>query len=157
MGITRISLFFAGLFSIALTAVADENEHGTHGFAQSGDVKIHYVTDGEGPLLVLIHGFPDYWYSWREQMPALADHFKVVAIDQRGYNKSGQPNGVSNYTMDKLVGDVKAVIEHFGREQATIVGHDWGRSRRVDFCDDSTGHDGAVDHSQPSSLQRPEA
>jgi pimeloyl-ACP methyl ester carboxylesterase len=85
-------------------------ELGTEGFAESGDVKIHYVTKGEGPLLVMIHGFPDYWYSWRYQMPALSKHFKVVAIDQRGYNKSGQPTGVENYVVDKLVEDVAAVI-----------------------------------------------
>ena len=57
---------------------------GTHGFAESGDVRIHYVTKGEGPLVIMIHGFPDYWYTWRKQMPALAEKFKVVAIDQRG-------------------------------------------------------------------------
>jgi pimeloyl-ACP methyl ester carboxylesterase len=81
---------------------------------------------GKGPLVVLIHGFPDYWYSWRKQMPALAKHFTVVAIDQRGYNKSDQPKGVENYTMDKLVGDVVAVVDHFNQEKAVIVGHDWG-------------------------------
>jgi pimeloyl-ACP methyl ester carboxylesterase len=81
---------------------------------------------GKGPLVVLIHGFPDYWYTWRKQMPALAEHFQVVAIDQRGYNKSDQPKGVENYTMDKLVGDVVAVVDHFNQEKAVIVGHDWG-------------------------------
>ena len=63
-------------------------------------------------------------YTWRAQMPELAKHFRVVAIDQRGYNKSDQPNGVENYRIEKLVGDVKAVIEHFGETSATIVGHD---------------------------------
>lgn len=99
---------------------------GTDGFAQSGEVKIHYVTQGKGPLLVMIHGFPDYWYTWRRQMPALAERFQVVAIDQRGYNQSGQPSGVTNYTMDKLVGDVRATIQHFKQEKAVVVGHDWG-------------------------------
>jgi len=105
---------------------ADETELGEHGFAQSGDIKIHYVTAGEGPLVVMIHGFPDYWYTWRQQMPELAKNYQVVAIDQRGYNKSDQPEGVENYAMPKLVGDIVAVIEHFGREKAIIVGHDWG-------------------------------
>ncbi len=99
---------------------------GKGGFVDSEGVKIHYVTMGEGPLVVLIHGFPDYWYTWRKQMPALAEHFTVVAIDQRGYNKSDRPQGVENYTVDKLVGDVVAVVEHFKREKAVIVGHDWG-------------------------------
>jgi pimeloyl-ACP methyl ester carboxylesterase len=99
---------------------------GEEGFADSGGVKIHYVTAGKGPLLVLLHGFPDYWYTWRDQMPALAKHFQVVAVDLRGYNKSDQPKGVENYAVDKLVGDVEAVLKHFKQEKAVIVGHDWG-------------------------------
>ena len=100
---------------------------GEHGFADANGVKIHYVTKGDGPLVVLIHGFPDYWYSWREQMPALVDAgFKVVAIDQRGFNRSDKPEGVDNYKVEKLVGDVVAVVKHFGRDKAVIVGHDWG-------------------------------
>jgi len=102
---------------------------GAHdGVVDSGGVKIHYVSLGKprDPLLVLIHGFPDFWYSWREQMPELAKWFHVVAIDQRGYNLSGQPEGVSNYALDKLVGDLLAVVRHFGPGKAVIVGHDWG-------------------------------
>ena len=98
------------------------------GFVDSDGVKIHYVSLGrkEDPLLVMIHGFPDFWYSWRAQMPELAKHFHVVAIDQRGYNASGQPEGVENYKTDKLVDDVVAVVKHFGTGKAVIVGHDWG-------------------------------
>lgn len=98
-----------------------------HGYAVSeGGVKIHYATLGEGPLVVMIHGFPDFWYSWRGQMAALADRYQVVAIDQRGYNLSDKPKGVENYDMRLLVADVAAVIRHLGRDKATIVGHDWG-------------------------------
>lgn len=110
----------------AAPAAADDSQLGVHGFAQSGEVKIHYVTAGEGPLVVMIHGFPDYWYTWRKQMPELSENFQVVAIDQRGYNLSDQPEGVENYTIEKLVGDVRAVMQHFGRDRAVIVGHDWG-------------------------------
>ena len=110
----------------AQTAAPTEASLGTDGYAVSGDLKIHYVTAGKGPLLVMIHGFPDYWYTWRRQMPALAERFQVVAIDQRGYNLSSQPAGVTNYLMEKLVGDVDAVIRHFGKDKAVIVGHDWG-------------------------------
>jgi pimeloyl-ACP methyl ester carboxylesterase/outer membrane protein assembly factor BamB len=99
---------------------------GEHGYVDSGDVRIHYVTKGKGPLVVLIHGFPDFWYTWRKQMPALAEKYQVVAIDQRGYNLSGQPKGVANYAMPKLVDDVVAVVKHFQQQKATIVGHDWG-------------------------------
>ena len=99
----------------------------THGYAQSeGGVKIHYATLGKGPLVVMIHGFPDFWYSWRHQMEALSANFQVVAIDQRGYNLSDKPAGVENYDMRLLVGDVAAVIRHLKQEKATIVGHDWG-------------------------------
>jgi pimeloyl-ACP methyl ester carboxylesterase len=98
-----------------------------HGYAVSdAGVKIHYATLGEGPLVVMIHGFPDFWYSWRHQMAALSDRFQVVAIDQRGYNLSDKPKGVESYDMRLLVGDVAAVIRHLGRDKATIVGHDWG-------------------------------
>jgi epoxide hydrolase 4 len=98
------------------------------GFVDSGGVKIHYVSLGQSqdPLVVLIHGFPDFWYSWRAQMPALAKRFHVVAIDQRGYNLSGHPEGVENYKVAKLVGDLVAVVKHFGPGKAVIVGHDWG-------------------------------
>lgn len=97
-----------------------------HGFADADGVPIHFVEIGEGPLLIMIHGFPDYWYSWRKQMPKLSETHHVVAIDQRGYNHSGQPNGVDNYRMDRLVDDIVAVVNHFEEERAIIVGHDWG-------------------------------
>jgi epoxide hydrolase 4 len=114
--------------SVVLLAgqVAAAGDLGESGFADSGGVKIHYMTSGKGPLIVLIHGFPDFWYTWRAQIPELAKHYQVVAIDQRGYNLSDKPEGVENYAMEKLVGDVAAVIKHFGRDKATVVGHDWG-------------------------------
>ncbi|HEX7036190.1 MAG TPA: alpha/beta hydrolase, partial [Pseudomonadales bacterium] len=77
-------------------------------------------------LVVFIHGFPDFWYSWRHQMAGLADRFRVVAVDQRGYNLSDKPAGVENYDMALLVADVAAVIRDAGADRATIVGHDWG-------------------------------
>jgi pimeloyl-ACP methyl ester carboxylesterase len=108
-------------------AFASDNANlGEDGFADSGGVKIHYVTKGTGPLVVLTHGIPGFWFDWRNQIPALAKHFQVVAIDQRGYNLSDQPEGVVNYALDKLVGDVDAVVKHFGQHKATLVGHDSG-------------------------------
>jgi pimeloyl-ACP methyl ester carboxylesterase len=121
----RIVIIVAiSLLAVPTSARADEL--GEDGFADSNGVKIHYVTAGQGPLIVMLHGFPDFWYTWRDQMPALAKHFQVVAVDLRGYNKSDQPEGVENYTLDKLVGDVEAVLRHFKRDKAIIVGHDWG-------------------------------
>jgi pimeloyl-ACP methyl ester carboxylesterase len=126
-----LTLWFAIALSATVAAPARAGEPdmaslGEEGYADSGGVKIHYVTKGSGPLLVLIHGFPDFWYTWRRQMPELAKTHQVVAIDLRGYNKSGQPEGVENYTVDKLVGDVAAVLTHFHRDKAVIAGHDWG-------------------------------
>ena len=102
------------------------NESWTHGFAHMNGVRLHYVTQGEGPLLVLLHGFPEFWYSWRQQIPELAKHFKVVAPDLRGYNESDKPVGVANYRIDTLTADVMGLIRAFGEEKAIIVGHDWG-------------------------------
>ena len=96
------------------------------GYADNNGVKIHYVTMGSGPLMIMIHGFPEFWYSWRYQMPALAEQFQVVAVDLRGYNLSDKPDGVEQYQTRHLVNDIVAVIEHLGAEKATIVGHDWG-------------------------------
>ena len=117
-------LFFAGMAPAQTTDVFNRVTHGQA--VSEGGVKIHYATLGKGPLVVMIHGFPDFWYTWRHQMEALSSDFQVVAIDQRGYNLSDQPPGVENYDMKLLVADVAAVIRHLKQEKATIVGHDWG-------------------------------
>jgi pimeloyl-ACP methyl ester carboxylesterase len=96
-------------------------------YADSDGVKIHYAALGKGPLVVMIHGFPDFWYTWRQQMQALAAHdYRVVAVDQRGYNLSDKPKGVESYAMAKLVGDIAAVIKAEQQPSAIVVGHDWG-------------------------------
>jgi pimeloyl-ACP methyl ester carboxylesterase len=114
------------LLPLALAATSLAADLGKEGFVDSSGVKLHYVTAGKGPLVVLLHGFPDFHYSWRDQIPALAKHFQVVALDLRGYNKSDKPEGVENYAMPKLVADVAAVLDHFKQKKAVIVGHDWG-------------------------------
>ncbi|MFA6239920.1 MAG: alpha/beta hydrolase [Candidatus Hydrogenedentales bacterium] len=105
---------------------ADIFDRVRHYYADNNGVRIHYAALGEGPLVIMIHGFPDFWYSWRYQMDALSERFQVVAIDLRGYNLSDKPQGVENYAMPMLVGDVLAVMKHVGRDKAIIVGHDWG-------------------------------
>ncbi|HEX3397830.1 MAG TPA: alpha/beta hydrolase, partial [Steroidobacteraceae bacterium] len=75
---------------------------------------------------VMIHGFPDFWYTWRKQMDALSGHYRVVAVDQRGYDLSDRPTGIAQYAMPLLVNDIGAVITAEGRTNAVIVGHDWG-------------------------------
>jgi pimeloyl-ACP methyl ester carboxylesterase len=99
----------------------------THGYAQANGVRLHYVEQGSGPLVILLHGFPDFWYCWRHQMPALAAAgYRVVAPDLRGYNESERPQGVVAYGLDTLASDVAALIQALGAERATVVGHDWG-------------------------------
>jgi epoxide hydrolase 4 len=105
---------------------ADLDSRVEHGYADSGGVKIHYAVLGRGPLIVMIHGFPDFWYTWRNQMEDLSKNYRVAALDLRGYNLSDKPHGVENYDMKLLVGDVLAVIHHLGQQKAIVVGHDWG-------------------------------
>jgi len=96
-------------------------------FTQNGGVKIHYVVQGKGPLVVMIHGFPDYWATWKPLMATLsAAGYRTAALDNRGYNLSGQPKGEAAYAMPNLVGDVAAVIAAEGQKNAVVVGHDWG-------------------------------
>jgi pimeloyl-ACP methyl ester carboxylesterase len=98
-----------------------------HGYADLSEVRLHYVEAGEGPLVVLLHGFPEFWYGWRAQIPALAAAgFRVVAPDMRGYNLSSRPSGIAPYAMRHLTGDVRELIGERGAERAMLVGHDWG-------------------------------
>ncbi len=88
-------------------------------------IRMHYVTQGEGPLVVLLHGFPEFWYSWRHQIPFLAEHgYMVVAPDLRGYNDTDKPR--KGYDVPTLLRDIVGLIKGLGREKAIIVGHDWG-------------------------------
>ncbi|HEY9285809.1 MAG TPA: alpha/beta fold hydrolase [Pyrinomonadaceae bacterium] len=99
-----------------------------HGYAQVGDVRLHYAESGDGarPLVLLLHGFPECWYSWRHQLAALGERFHVVAPDLRGYNLSDKPEEISDYRLPRLVDDVLGLIRHFGATEAAVVGHDWG-------------------------------
>jgi len=101
-----------------------------HGYAISQGVKIHFAALGskENPLIVFIHGFPDFWYSWKDIMDNFSKEYFVIAIDQRGYNLSDKPKGEKYYNMNYLVGDVLSVITHLGFKKSIIVGHDWGGS-----------------------------
>lgn len=98
-----------------------------HGYAQVGDVRLHYAECGEGERLVLLlHGFPECWYSWRYQLRALGQRYRVVAPDMRGYNLSDKPDRVEDYRVPRLMDDVTGLIRHFGAREAAVVGHDWG-------------------------------
>ena len=96
-------------------------------YATSEDgTKIHYVASGKGPLIVMVHGFPDYSGSWDKLTPKLNDAYRVVAMDTRGYNLSDKPEGVDNYKIAKLVADIQSVITAECASKATVLGHDWG-------------------------------
>lgn len=95
-----------------------------HHFIQTNNIRLHCVMQGEGDLVVLLHGFPEFWYSWRHQIPALSRHFKVVVPDLRGYNDSDKPS--QGYDLDTLTADIRGLIESLGYARAHIVGHDWG-------------------------------
>lgn len=101
---------------------------GTHSYitTKSG-VKFHIVRQGvKGPLLLFVHGFPEFWYCWRHQMAEFSKEYQCVAIDLRGYGQSDKPVGKSNYELSILVNDIKEIVEELGFEQFTLVAHDWG-------------------------------
>ena len=98
-----------------------------HDFVHANGIRMHYVEAGKGPLVVLCHGWPESWYSWRHQLPALAEaRFRAVAPDQRGYGETDRPEAIAAYTILDLVGDIVGLVNALGEKQAVIVGHDWG-------------------------------
>ncbi|XP_061173203.1 epoxide hydrolase 4-like [Saccostrea echinata] len=109
---------------------------GTHGFVHLEEVRIHYVAAGtEGkPLMLLVHGFPEFWYSWRFQLREFSKEYRVVAVDQRGYGESDKPSGIMNYTTDKLSQDLKQLIPALGYRDCILVGHDWGGAVVFNFA-----------------------
>jgi epoxide hydrolase 4 len=127
VGVVLIAMLLGVPLSIAKDAPPkDLWERVEHHDADSNGVKIHYVALGKGPMIVMIHGFPDFWYTWRKQMEVLSAHYRVIAVDQRGYDLSDRPAGIEQYAMPLLVNDIGAVIKAEGRNSAVIVGHDWG-------------------------------
>jgi pimeloyl-ACP methyl ester carboxylesterase len=109
--------------------MADELRELREGHAEVGDQRLHYVEAGDGPLIVLLHGFPEFWYGWRHQIrPLAAAGFRVVAPDMRGYNLSSKPDRVAAYDTGQLTADISGLIRERGAESAMLVGHDWGGS-----------------------------
>ncbi|AFZ25636.1 putative hydrolase or acyltransferase of alpha/beta superfamily [Cylindrospermum stagnale PCC 7417] len=106
----------------------------THAYITTNGVKLHYVTQGEGPLMLMLHGFPEFWYSWRHQIPEFAKNFQVVALDLRGYNDSHKPKEQSAYVMAESIKDVQGIIQGLGYETCILVGHDWGGAIAWNFA-----------------------
>ena len=97
-----------------------------HDYAEVNGVKLHYVAAGEGPLVLFLHGFPEFWYGWKEQLLEFGKDHLAVAPDMRGYNLSSKPEAVEQYRMKDLVEDVRALAEHLGHQKFVLAGHDWG-------------------------------
>lgn len=97
-----------------------------HEFTNINGIKMHYVTIGEGPLIVFLHGFPEFWRSWKHQISFFSNKYKVVALDMRGYGETERPVEVGEYRIEKIVRDVTELIDSLGEKKATVVGHDWG-------------------------------
>lgn len=99
----------------------------THRFVETNSIKMHIAEQGEGPLVVLCHGFPESWYSWRHQLPALADAgYHVVAPDQRGYGQTDRPEAIEAYNILQLTADIVGLVNALNKDHAIVVGHDWG-------------------------------
>src|SRR6201987_1736425 len=98
-----------------------------HRTVETNGIRMHLTEAGSGPLVVLCHGFPESWYSWRHQLPALAAAgFRAVAPDMRGYGQTDRPAAIDQYTLLHLVGDMVGLLDALGAEKAVIAGHDWG-------------------------------
>ena len=91
-----------------------------------GDINLHVACQGAGPTIFLLHGFPEFWYSWQKTMDILAQSYRVIAPDQRGYNLSDKPPNVSDYTLEHLSSDIGHLINRMSEEPIVMVGHDWG-------------------------------
>jgi len=98
-----------------------------HRTIETNGIRLHLAEQGDGPLVLLCHGFPESWYSWRHQLKALAEAgYRAVAPDMRGYGQTDRPEPIEKYTLFHLVGDMVGILDALGAEQAVIVGHDWG-------------------------------
>jgi epoxide hydrolase 4 len=105
-----------------------------HDFIKTNGIKLHYVTQGEGKLMLMLHGFPEFWYSWRHLIPEFAKNYRVVALDLRGYNESDKPQEVEAYSILELLKDIKGVIKGLGYRDCILVGHDWGGAIAWNFA-----------------------
>jgi pimeloyl-ACP methyl ester carboxylesterase len=125
--IGRLGAAAVGAICQSKMAFAQAAGSATHRTVNANGIHLHFVEQGEGPLVVLCHGFPESWYSWRHQLAALsAAGFRAVAVDMRGYGQSDRPEAIDQYTLLHLLGDIVGLLDALGVQQAEIAGHDWG-------------------------------
>jgi pimeloyl-ACP methyl ester carboxylesterase len=116
----------AALISIVIAGALGAKPGWKHRHATVNGVRLHYVEQGKGPLMLFLHGFPEFWYSWKDLLPEFARDHRAVALDMRGYNLSAKPEGVEQYRVPLIVEDVRALAAKFGARKFVLVGHDWG-------------------------------
>jgi pimeloyl-ACP methyl ester carboxylesterase len=97
-----------------------------HKYADVNNIRLHYVTVGKGKLIMFLHGFPEFWYGWKNQLAEFGRDYQAVAPDMRGYNLSSKPAEVEQYRMKYLIEDIRALAEHLGHKKFILVAHDWG-------------------------------
>jgi pimeloyl-ACP methyl ester carboxylesterase len=105
-----------------------------HNFISTNGINLHYVSQGSGKLMLMLHGFPEFWYSWRHQIKEFASDYHTVALDLRGYNDSDKPASLSAYQMSEFIQDLKGVITGLGYEDCILVAHDWGGAIAWNFA-----------------------
>ncbi|XP_063709836.1 epoxide hydrolase 1-like [Culicoides brevitarsis] len=105
-----------------------DKEHGDHKFIEVNGIRLHYVEKGDKskPLMLFVHGFPEFWYSWRHQLKEFSKDYWCIALDMRGYNESDKPKGIENYSIDCMTSDIREVVRKLDREKFILVCHDWG-------------------------------
>jgi pimeloyl-ACP methyl ester carboxylesterase len=125
--ISRLGVAAVGTICQSSLSYAQAGSSVAHRTIGANGIHLHFVEQGEGPLIVLCHGFPELWYSWRHQLPALsAAGFHAVAVDMRGYGQSDRPEAIDQYTLLHHVGDMVGLLDALGVQRAVIAGHDWG-------------------------------
>lgn len=98
----------------------------THKYAEVNGIRLHYVTEGSGKLILFAHGFPEFWYAWKDQLSEFGKDYQAAALDMRGFNLSSRPAEVEQYQMKYLVEDIRGLVRQLGHERFTLVAHDWG-------------------------------
>jgi pimeloyl-ACP methyl ester carboxylesterase len=105
-----------------------------HKYADVNNIRLHYVTAGKGKLIMFLHGFPEFWYEWKNQLAEFGRDYQAVAPDMRGYNLSSKPTDVEQYQIKYLIEDVRALAEHLGYKKFILVAHDWGGAVALPFA-----------------------
>ncbi len=127
LSLKRLFVVFVAFTSFSLAVVATAEEEPTLRMIQSNGINMRIAEMGEGPLVVLVHGWPESWYSWRHQLKALANAgYHAVAPDMRGYGKTDKPTNIEEYDIKHLTADVAGIVDAMGEETAILIGHDWG-------------------------------